>query len=47
VAVIHQKAAGEMVTKGLLARYVPDVPTASSSVPKPQSERWAPMSMAT
>src|SRR6202022_4624248 len=27
VAVIHQKAAGEMVTKGLLARYVPDVPT--------------------
>jgi len=28
IAVIHQKAAGEMVTKGLLARYVPDVPTA-------------------
>jgi ABC-type uncharacterized transport system YnjBCD substrate-binding protein len=28
VAVIHQKAAGEMVTKGLLARYVADVPTA-------------------
>ena len=28
VAVIHQKAAGEMVTKGLLARYVGDVPTA-------------------
>src|SRR5215831_20880129 len=28
VAVIHQKAAGEMVTKGLLARYVPDEPTA-------------------
>src|ERR1700720_4524504 len=27
VAVIHQKAAGEMVTKGLLARYAPDVPT--------------------
>src|SRR6478672_3866414 len=27
VAVIHQKAAGEMVTKGLLAHYVPDVPT--------------------
>lgn len=27
VAVIHQKAAGEMVPKGLLARYVPDVPT--------------------
>ena len=27
VAVIHQKAAGDMVTKGLLARYVPDVPT--------------------
>src|SRR5215813_14250980 len=27
IAVIHQKAAGEMVTKGLLARYVPDVPT--------------------
>src|SRR5215468_4669610 len=27
VAVIHQKAAGEMVTKGLLARYVADVPT--------------------
>jgi spermidine/putrescine-binding protein len=27
VAVIHQKAAGEMVTKGLLARYVPDIPT--------------------
>jgi ABC-type uncharacterized transport system YnjBCD substrate-binding protein len=28
VAVIHQKAAGEMATKGLLARYVTDVPTA-------------------
>src|ERR1700737_2639694 len=28
VAVIHQKAAGEMVTKGLLARYVTEVPTA-------------------
>jgi len=28
VAVIHQKAAGEMVTKGLLARYVAKVPTA-------------------
>jgi len=28
VAVIHQKAAGEMVKKGLLARYVADVPTA-------------------
>src|SRR5438309_10781535 len=28
VAVIHQKAAGEMVTKGLLARYVAEVPTA-------------------
>src|SRR6266478_3469223 len=28
VAVIHQKAAGEMATKGLLARYVADVPTA-------------------
>src|SRR5216684_1424305 len=27
VAVIHQKAAGEMVPQGLLARYVPDVPT--------------------
>jgi len=27
VAVIHQKAAGEMVTKGLLAHYVLDVPT--------------------
>jgi ABC-type uncharacterized transport system YnjBCD substrate-binding protein len=27
VAVIHQKAAGEMVTKGLLAKYVPDVAT--------------------
>ena len=27
VAVIHQKAAGEMVTKGLLAHYVPEVPT--------------------
>ena len=27
VAVIHQKAAGEMVTKGLLARYVGEVPT--------------------
>lgn len=27
VAVIHQKAAGEMVPKGLLARYAPDVPT--------------------
>src|SRR5438067_13213734 len=27
VAVIHQKAAGEMAGKGLLARYVPDVPT--------------------
>jgi ABC-type uncharacterized transport system YnjBCD substrate-binding protein len=27
VAVIHQKAAGEMVPKGLLARYVPAVPT--------------------
>src|SRR5262249_1238503 len=27
VAVIHQKAAGEMVTKGLLARYVANVPT--------------------
>src|SRR5205085_3428820 len=47
VAVIHQKAAGEMVTKGLLARYVPDVPTGNSSPPKPQSERLAPMSMAT
>src|SRR5438270_10787429 len=47
VAVIHQKAAGEMVSKGLLARYVPDVPTGNSSPPKPQSERLAPMSMAT
>src|SRR5439155_7636177 len=28
VAVIHQKAAGEMVTKGLLTRYVAEVPTA-------------------
>src|SRR5438046_10705087 len=28
VAVIHQKAAGEMVTKGLLAPYVGKVPTA-------------------
>src|SRR3984893_2936280 len=28
LAVIHQKAAGEMVTKGLLARYVAEVPTA-------------------
>src|SRR2546423_14616996 len=28
IAVIHQKAAGELVTKGFLARYVPDVPTA-------------------
>src|SRR5260221_2912130 len=27
VAVIHQKAAGEMAGKGLLARYLPDVPT--------------------
>ena len=27
VAVIHQKAAGAMVPQGLLARYVPDVPT--------------------
>ena len=27
VAVIHQKAAGEMVTKGMLARYMADVPT--------------------
>lgn len=27
VAVIHQKAAGDMVTKGMLAKYVPDVPT--------------------
>ena len=27
VAVIHQKAAGEMAGKGLLARYVPNVPT--------------------
>ena len=27
VAVIHQKAAGEMVGKGLLARYVPEIPT--------------------
>src|SRR5258707_15139997 len=27
VAVIHQKAAGEMATKGLLARYVAEVPT--------------------
>src|SRR6202047_2214874 len=27
VAVIHQKAAGEMATKGLLARYVPDITT--------------------
>src|SRR5882724_1525248 len=27
VAVIHQKAAGTMVPAGLLARYVPDVPT--------------------
>jgi ABC-type uncharacterized transport system YnjBCD substrate-binding protein len=27
VAVIHQKAAGEMVPKGLLARYVGEVPT--------------------
>jgi ABC-type uncharacterized transport system YnjBCD substrate-binding protein len=27
VAVIHQKAAGEMVPKGLLARYAPEVPT--------------------
>jgi ABC-type uncharacterized transport system YnjBCD substrate-binding protein len=27
VAVIHQKAAGEMVTKGLLARYVNEMPT--------------------
>src|SRR5712691_6397783 len=29
VAVIHQKAAGEMVTKGLLARYTAEVPTAT------------------
>jgi ABC-type uncharacterized transport system YnjBCD substrate-binding protein len=28
IAVIHQKAAGEMVTKGLLARYTGEVPTA-------------------
>jgi len=28
VAVIHQKAAGEMVGKGLLARYTAEVPTA-------------------
>src|SRR6202045_1342199 len=28
VAVIHQKAAGEMVTKGLLARFLAEVPTA-------------------
>jgi len=27
VAVIHQRAAGEMVPKGLLARYAPNVPT--------------------
>jgi len=27
VAVIHQKAAGDMVPKGLLARYAPEVPT--------------------
>jgi len=27
VVVIHQKAAGEMVKEGLLARYAPDVPT--------------------
>src|SRR5580704_4518495 len=27
VAVIHQKAAGEMVRQGLLAHYVPDIPT--------------------
>ena len=27
VAVIHQKSAGEMAGKGLLARYVPEVPT--------------------
>jgi ABC-type uncharacterized transport system YnjBCD substrate-binding protein len=27
VAVIHQKAAGAMVGEGLLARYVPDIPT--------------------
>jgi len=27
VAVIHQKAAGEMVSKGLLSRYVADIPT--------------------
>lgn len=27
VAVIHQKAAGDMVPKGMLAKYVPDVPT--------------------
>jgi spermidine/putrescine-binding protein len=27
VVVIHQKAAGEMVKDGLLARYAPDVPT--------------------
>jgi ABC-type uncharacterized transport system YnjBCD substrate-binding protein len=27
VAVIHQKAAGDLVTRGMLAKYVPDVPT--------------------
>src|SRR5436309_15208333 len=31
VAVIHQKAAGEMVPKGLLARYVPASPTGKLS----------------
>src|ERR1700719_674299 len=38
VAVIHQKAAGEMVPKGLLARYVPDVPT-GKLVTSPSAKR--------
>ncbi|MGA7260450.1 MAG: hypothetical protein WCB44_30710 [Stellaceae bacterium] len=47
VAVIHQKAAGEIPTRGLLARYVPECPLVRSSVQKRQSARSAPMSIAT
>ena len=47
VAVIHQKAAGEMVTKDCWLAMCRTSRPQSSSVPKPQSERSAPMSMAT
>src|SRR5467141_5200424 len=41
VAVIHQKAAGEMVGKGLLARYTPEVRPPGWSPPRRRSARSA------